>query len=97
MFARDVNQLVPVKNLGQLRWYSGCFYETDWEKGILTISQQTFAEQLANEYGAEYGRSVPMPVGTGLGPFDEDEAQRNWPLRERTSRFTDAAIYPDPS
>ena len=58
LFGRDLNQLVPVKNLGELRWCSGCFYKRDWEKGVLTISQQTFAERLANEYGVEYGRSV---------------------------------------
>ena len=46
---RDLNQMVPVR--GELRWYSGCFYERDWEKGVLTISQQIFAEQLASEYG----------------------------------------------
>ena len=54
-FGRDLNQMVPVKNLGELRWCSGCFYERDWEKEMLTISQQTFAEQLASEYGVEYG------------------------------------------
>ena len=50
--------------------------------GILKISQQTFAEQLANEYGVDYGRSVPMPVGTRLMTFDEDEAPGNWPFRK---------------
>ena len=81
-FGRDLNQLVPVKNLGELRWYSGCFYERDWENGTLTISQQTFAEQLATEYGVEYGRSVPLPVGTRLEEFDKDEAPGDWPFRE---------------
>ena len=50
-FGRNLNGTVPVKNLGQLRWYSGSFYERDWEKGTLKISQQTLAEQLADEYG----------------------------------------------
>ena len=43
-FDRDLDQMVPVKNLGELRWYSGWFYERGWEKGELKISQQTFAE-----------------------------------------------------
>ena len=25
-FGKDLNQVVSVKNLGELRWYSGCFY-----------------------------------------------------------------------
>ena len=50
-FGRGLDQMVPVKNLGELRRYSGCFYERVWEKGVLKISLQTFAEQLADEYG----------------------------------------------
>ena len=65
-FGRDLDQMIPVKNLGELRWYSGCFYERDWEKGDLKISQQMFAEQLADDYGMEFGKSVPLPVGTNL-------------------------------
>ena len=62
-FGRDLDQMVPVKNLGELRWYSRWFYEKDWQKGVLNISQQTFAEQLADEYEIEFGKSVPLPVG----------------------------------
>ena len=80
LFGRDLHQLVPAKNLVELRWYSGCCYERDWEKGVLTISQQTFAEQLVTEHGVEYSRSVRMPVGTRLTTFDE--APGNWPFRE---------------
>ena len=39
---KDLNQMVPVKNLGELRWYSRCFYENGREKGVLKIFQQTF-------------------------------------------------------
>ena len=47
-FGSDLNQVVPVKNFGELRWYPGCFYQRNWEKGGLTITQQTFAEQSAS-------------------------------------------------
>ena len=26
-FGEDLNRMVSVKNLGELKWYSGCFYE----------------------------------------------------------------------
>ncbi|CAB1106471.1 unnamed protein product [Ectocarpus sp. CCAP 1310/34] len=39
-FGRDLNEMVPVKNRGELRWYSACFYERDVERGLLKISQQ---------------------------------------------------------
>ena len=39
-FGRDLDQTVPVKNLGELRWYSGCFSERDWEQGVLKIPRR---------------------------------------------------------
>ena len=81
-FGRDLNQMVPVENLGELRWYFGCFYERDWEKGLLTISQQAFAEQLASEYEVEYDKSAPFPVGTKLAKLEQIEALGGWPFRE---------------
>ena len=74
--------MVQLKNLVELRWYSGCFYERDWEKGLLTISQRTFAEQLVSEYGVKYGKSVPLPVGTKFAKLDKNEAPAGWPFRE---------------
>ena len=32
-FGEDLNRMVPVKNLGELKWYSGCFYERDRQGG----------------------------------------------------------------
>ena len=42
--------MAPVKNLCELRCYCECVYESVWKKGVFTISQQTFAEQFADEY-----------------------------------------------
>ena len=81
-FGKGLDQMVPIKNLGQLRCCSGCFYESDWEKGVLKISQQTFAEQLADEYGIEFGKSVPLHVATRLADFNENEASGDRPFRE---------------
>ena len=32
-FGEDLNRMVPVKNVGELKWYSGCFYETERQGG----------------------------------------------------------------
>ena len=32
-FGEDLNRMVPAKNLGKLKWYSGCFYERDRVRG----------------------------------------------------------------
>lgn len=81
-FGRDLNEMVPVKNLGELRWYSGCFYERDFDRGVLKISQQTYAEELAGEYGVEWGKDVPLPVETKLTEYDENEESVSFRFRE---------------
>ena len=43
-FCDDLNCLIPVKNLGELKWYGGYHYSRDRKRGTLTISQQNFAE-----------------------------------------------------
>lgn len=48
-FSNELNKSVPVKNLGELRWYSGCFYQRNKEIGRLTISQQTYTDELTAE------------------------------------------------
>ena len=44
---------------------------------MLKISQHTFAEQLADEYGLEFGNIVQLPVGTKLEKFNRNEAPGN--------------------
>ena len=35
----DLNRTIPVKNLGDLKWYGGCRYSRHRKRGTLTISQ----------------------------------------------------------
>lgn len=46
--------------------YAGFF-----ERGLLAISQQKNAEELAPPQGLEWGKSVPLPVSVELKGFDE--------------------------
>ena len=59
-FGEEMNRMVPVKNLGQLKWYSGCFYERDREAGRLKISQQTYTEELGEKFNVNWGGSIPL-------------------------------------
>ena len=45
VFRDGLNRMVPVKNLGELRWYGGCHYTREREMGTLTISQKMFADE----------------------------------------------------
>ena len=81
-FAEDLGKMVPVTNLGELKWYSGCRYDRDREQGRLTISQQRTTEELVEEYGITKGRSIPLGGGVKLGDFDPEEEPTIMPFRE---------------
>ena len=56
----DLHRMIPAKNLGELKWYSGCFYERDREAGRLKISQQTYTEELGEKFDVNWGGSIPL-------------------------------------
>ena len=46
VFRYELDRMVPVKNLGELRWYGGCHYTRERKIGTPTIPQKTFADEL---------------------------------------------------
>ena len=72
VFRDEMNRIVPVKNLGELRWYGGCHYTWERKMGTLTISQKTFADELVKKFCVISTKSVPLRVGLKLEEFDED-------------------------
>ena len=59
----DLNRTIPVKNLGELKWYEGCRYLRDRKRGTLTISQQSFARELVNKFDVTSVQNIPLRVG----------------------------------
>ena len=82
VFRDELNRMVPVKNLGELRWCGGCHCTHEREMGTLTIFQKTFADELVKKYSVTSTQSVPLRVGIKLEEFNEDEMVENWPFRE---------------
>ena len=78
----DLNRAIPLKNLGQLKWYGGCRYSTDRETDTLTISQQSFAEELMKKFGVTFVRNVLLRAGLKLEEFGKGEKTENWTFRE---------------
>ena len=78
----DLNRTIPVKNLGELKWYGGCRYLRDRKRGTLTISQQSFAKELVNKFDVTSVQNIPLRVGLKLDEFDVDEKTENRPFRE---------------
>ena len=81
-FCADLNRLVPINNLGELRWYGGCCFSRDWSADTLRISQQAFAENIAARFDVTTGRDTPIPTGLKLEEFDEKEPVVDQPFRE---------------
>ena len=82
VFRDELNQMVPVKNLGELRWYGGCHYTREREIGTLTMSLKTFADELVKTFCVTSTQNVPLRVGVKLEEFNEDEKVENWSFRE---------------
>lgn len=80
-FGKDLGEYVPVKSLGELQWYSGCYYERDREAGRLTISQETYTKELGERYGVEWGGGIPLPTTWRLWDFDVNEPSVEYPFR----------------
>ena len=53
-FGKDLGRLVPVKSLGELKWYSGCYYERDREAG---------SDYFATDVHGRIGREVRCGMG----------------------------------
>ena len=82
VFRDKLNQMIPVKNLGELRWNEGCHFTREREMDTLTISQKMFADELVKKFCVTSTQSVPLRVGVKLEDFDEGERVENWPFRE---------------
>ena len=66
-----------------MKWYGGCRYSRNRKRGTLTISQQSFAEELVKKFRVTSVQSVPLRVGANnLEEFDEDEETESWPFRD---------------
>ena len=62
-FCYELNDLVPVKNLGELGWFGDSRDSRDRKMGTLTISQKTFADELVGKFRIISEQSVPVRVG----------------------------------
>ena len=60
------------------------------------ISQQSFAEELANKFGATSVQNIPLRVGRKLDEFDVDEETESKPFRELVGGLMWLAIFDTP-
>ena len=80
-FGRDLNQYVPITNLGKLRLYAGCRFSHDFDSRTITISQQTVAENIVENFGVTRSKETLMVVGLRFDDSDPAEPDVDEPFR----------------
>ena len=81
-FVKISSRLVPINNLGELRWYAGCRCSRDWDTGTLTISQQASAGNTTARFDVSFGRNTPLSTCLKLEEFDKNESVGGWLFHE---------------
>ena len=67
-FFDQLRQRFPLKNPGELKMYTGCVFERDWDNGILDINQTAFAISMVEQYNISTTSNIPGSPGVDLGP-----------------------------
>ena len=67
-FFSQLKQRFLVKKRGDLKMYTGCAFERDWDKGILEINHTAFAKNMVQQYNIFATSSIPGSPGVDLGP-----------------------------
>ena len=65
-FFGQLKQHFPVKSLGELKMYTGCAFERDWDKRILEINQTAFAKNMVEQYSISATSNIPGSPGIDL-------------------------------
>lgn len=95
----DLNRLVPINNLGELRWYAGGRFVVYLDADILTIPQQAFDETTAAKSCVCFRRRIPLTVKPvrNSWEFGTNEPGGEWPSRElvRCLVWLASQIQPD--
>ncbi|CAN0391313.1 unnamed protein product, partial [Ascophyllum nodosum] len=58
-FFDQLRQRFPLKNPGELKMYTGCVFERDWDNGILDINQTAFAISMVEQYNISTTSNIP--------------------------------------
>ena len=62
-FFGELKQRFPVKNLEELKMYTGGAFERDWDSGILKINETAFAKNMVEQYNISATSNIPGSLG----------------------------------
>ena len=81
-FFCQLEQRFPVKKLGELKMYTGCAFERDWDNGILEVNQTAFAKNMVQQYNISATSNISGSQGVDLGPRKDGEPGGNEEFRK---------------
>ena len=76
-FFSQLKQRFAVKNLGELKTYTGCAFERDWDMGDLEMNQTAFAKNMLKQYNISATSNISGGPGVDLGPRKDGEPGGN--------------------
>ena len=76
-FFGQLKQCFPVEKLGELKMYTGCVFERDWDSGIFEMNQTAFAKNMVEQYNISATSNIPRSPGVDLGPRKDGEPGGN--------------------
>ena len=76
-FFGQLKQRFSVKNLGELRKYTGCVFERDWDNGKLKMNQTAFAKNMEEQCNISATSNIPGSSGVDLEPRKDGEPGGN--------------------
>lgn len=69
-FCEYLNQVIPINNLSELCWFTGCHFSRDRAKGTSSIPSKTFADKLVGGFGVRGSRTFPASPSVKLENSD---------------------------
>ena len=79
---RALNQRLPTKHLGEVKWYMGSEYKMGRAKGTLEISQTQFIRSGLNRFDVSKTSPIPATPSVDLRHVRDEETMMDVPLRE---------------
>ena len=76
-FFDQLRQRFSAKTLGELKMYTGCAFERDWDNGILEINQTAFTINMVEQHNISTTSNILGSPDEDLGPRKEGELGSN--------------------
>ena len=91
-----LSKTFPTNTSGECTWYNECGIERDGELGTIKLSQEAYVESLMKRFDGQSISDIPASPDADLGPKQDDEPGRDWPVREAVGSLMCLSILTRP-